>query len=156
MGRNEVYIHIMATDELDFGAMENCLCFNLRRVARAFTQFYVAELKRHGVLPTQSPILAALANRPAATMAELSDWLGMDRTTLVRNLRPLEREGLVKSSDRGRGHKVSLALTGKGRVRLEAFKTDWQKTQQKVVRTLGKERWAGILRDLGRAARLAN
>ena len=39
-----------------------------------------------------------------------SDWLGMDRTTLVRNLRPLERDGLVKSTGHGRGNKVSLTL----------------------------------------------
>ncbi|HSI13337.1 MAG TPA: MarR family winged helix-turn-helix transcriptional regulator, partial [Chthoniobacter sp.] len=98
-------------NELDLLSMENCVCFNLRWASRAFSQFFVAELNQHGLLPTQTPILCALAGRPAAEMAELSDWLGMDRTTLVRNLKPLERDGLVKSSGHGRGHKVSLALT---------------------------------------------
>ena len=85
-------------------------------------------------------------------MAELSDWLGMDRTTLVRNLRPLERDGLVKSTGKGRGHKVSLALTAKGRAALQRFLPDWRVAQQKAIRTLGQERWGEILRDLERAA----
>ena len=144
------------TDKLDFNSMENCVCFNLRWVSRVLTQFFVSELHHHGLLPTQTPILTALSARPEASMAELSDWLGMDRTTLVRNLRPLERDGLVKSTGKGRGHKVSLALTPKGRAALQKFLPDWRNVQQKVLRTLGKERWAEILRDLERAAGALN
>jgi DNA-binding MarR family transcriptional regulator len=140
------------TRELDLGAMENCVCFNLRWVSRAFSQFFVGELHHHGLLPTQTPILGLLAARPEASMAEVSDWLAMDRTTLVRNLRPLERDGLVKATGKGRGNKVSLALTAKGRHALEKFLPDWQVAQAKIVRTLGQERWSEILRDLERAA----
>jgi DNA-binding MarR family transcriptional regulator len=138
-------------DAINFDDLGNCLCFNLRRISRNLTSFYAAELKQHHLLPTQTPILAALVSRPGANMAELSEWLGMDRTTLVRNLRPLERDGLVKARDRGRGHKVILEITAEGRQRLKSFKTDWQKTQQKVVRRLGNQRWAEILKDLGEA-----
>ena len=144
------------TDQLDFNSMENCVCFNLRWVSRVLTQFFVSELHHHGLLPTQTPILTALSARPQASMAELSDWLGMDRTTLVRNLRPLERDGLVKSTGKGRGHKVSLALTPKGRATLQKFLPDWRSVQQKVIRTLGQERWTEILRDLERAAEALN
>jgi DNA-binding MarR family transcriptional regulator len=142
--------------ELDLQVMENCVCFNLRWVSRAFSQFFVAELGRHGLLPTQTPILGLLAAKPQATMAEVSDWLGMDRTTLVRNLRPLERDGLIKATGKGRGHKVSLSLTPKGRKTLQNFLPDWQLAQQKVIRTLGPERWSEILRDLERAALALN
>jgi len=140
----------------DFNSMENCVCFNMRRVSRAFTQFFVSELNGHGLLPTQTPILTALSARPDASMADLSGWLGMDRTTLVRNLRPLERDGLVKSAGKGRGNKVSLTLTPKGRTALQKFVPDWQVTQQKVIKTLGAERWTEILRDLERAAQALN
>jgi DNA-binding MarR family transcriptional regulator len=142
--------------ELDLNSMENCVCFNLRWVSRAFSQFFVEELNQHGLLPTQTPILGLLAAKSEASMAEVSDWLAMDRTTLVRNLRPLERDGLVKATGKGRGHKVSLALTSKGRHTLEKFLPDWQVAQQKVIRTLGKERWTEILRDLERAALALN
>jgi len=143
-------------NELDMNAMENCVCFNLRWVSRAFSQFFVGELSQHGLLPTQTPILGLLAAKPEASMAEVSDWLAMDRTTLVRNLRPLERDGLIKATGKGRGNKVSLSLTPKGRKTLEKFLPDWQVAQQKVIKTLGKERWTEILRDLERAALALN
>src|SRR3990172_3290610 len=106
--RRVVYIHFNMAKELDLSTMENCVCFNLRWVTRAVTQFFDAELRRHGIRPTQTPILAALAAKDGWTMADLSDWLGMERTTLVRNLRPLERDGLVAMTGTGRGGRVSV------------------------------------------------
>src|SRR5689334_10180589 len=96
--------------ELDMSAVENCVCFNLRRVTRLVTQFYDSELRRHGIRPTQGTILASLQARRSWTMAELSNWLGMDRTTLVRNLQPLQRDGLVEAFGGGRGKLVELAI----------------------------------------------
>jgi len=136
--------------------MENCVCFNLRWVSRAFSQYFVGELNHHGLLPTQTPILGLLAAKPEASMAEVSDWLAMDRTTLVRNLRPLERDGLVKVTGKGRGNKVSLTITTKGRQTLEKFLPDWQIAQAKIIKTLGAERWSQILLDLERAALALN
>lgn len=137
---------------LNLSRMENCVCFNLRWVSRSITQHFEGELRHHGLLPTQTRILGALAAQPGADMASLSEWLGMDRTTLVRNLRPLERDGLVKVTGKGRGRKVQLAITSKGRKALQKFLPDWRKAQQKVVRTLGAERWSAILGDLERAS----
>lgn len=151
-----MYIHTMVAKEIDLNSMENCVCFNLRWVSRAISKFFVAELHHHGLLPTQTPILAALAGRPSAHMAELSDWLAMDRTTLLRNLRPLERDGFVEISNKGRGQKVSLSLTVKGRAALQNFLPDWQVAQQKIVETLGKDRWTEIIRDLEWAANSLN
>ena len=142
--------------ELDLSAMENCVCFNLRRMSRVVSQFFVGELNHHGLLPTQTPILGLLSARPEASMAEVSDWLGMDRTTLVRNLRPLEREGLVKATGKGRGNKVSLTLTPKGRAALGKFIPDWREAQGKIIKTLGAKRWAEILADLERATQALN
>src|SRR5881628_1026555 len=92
-----VHMHTMPK-ELDLSAVENCLCFNLRWVTRAVTQFYDSEMRRHGIRPTQGTILLALNAKKTWSMAELSDWLGMDRTTLVRNLHPLQRDGLVQAA----------------------------------------------------------
>ena len=147
-----MYIHSKMAKELDMAAMENCVCFNLRWVARAVTQFFDAELRRHGLRPTQTPILSALAAKSGWSMDELSDWLGMERTTLVRNLRPLQRDGLVQLSGTGRGGKVSVSLTGKGKKELAEVLPAWRAAQQAVVKTLGEERWSAILTDLERAA----
>ena len=137
----------------DMTSKENCVCFNVRRASRALSQFMVTELGHHGLLPTQTPILGILSAMPDASMAEISEGLGMDRTTLVRNLRPLERDGLVEAKGSGRGSKVSLRLTPKGKAALGKLLPDWREAQRKVVDTLGAARWAEILADLDRAAR---
>src|SRR5258706_12807160 len=99
--------------ELDLSAMEHCVCFNVRRVARVITQFFDAEGRRHGIRPTQTPILGALNSKNGWGMAELSAWLGMERTTLVRNLRPLHRDGFVRATAGGRGAQEELAIANK-------------------------------------------
>lgn len=139
-------------NELDMSSLENCVCFNLRWVSRAVTRFFDAELRRLGVRPTQTPILGALQARDGWSMAELSEWLGMERTTLVRNLRPLERKGLVKANGGGRGNHIELAITEKGRKALTKALPAWRTAQNKVVAILGKERWTNIIRDLERVA----
>ncbi len=138
--------------ELDLSTMENCVCFNLRWVARAVTQFYDAEMRRHGIRPTQGTILASLTTKDSWNMAELSDWLGMERTTLVRNLRPLQRDGLVQISGGGRGRLVELAITAKGRKQIEKLAPAWKSAQCAAVKTLGEKRWSAILTDLETAA----
>jgi DNA-binding MarR family transcriptional regulator len=151
----EVHIHIMP-EKLDLSKAENCVCFNLRWVTRAVTQFYDAEMRRHGIRPTQGTILASLMTRESWHMAELSDWLGMERTTLVRNLRPLQRDGLVRVSGGGRGRLVELAITPKGRKQMEKLAPAWKSAQRAAVKTLGEKRWSAILSDLETAALALN
>jgi len=152
-----VHIHtIIMTKELDMSAVENCVCFNLRRAARAVTQFYDSEMRRHGIRPTQGTILSSLQAKDSWNMAELSDWLGMDRTTLVRNLRPLQRDGLVQISGGGRGNRVEMAITANGRKRIEKLTHAWKSAQCAAVRTLGEKRWSAILSDLETAALALN
>lgn len=148
-----VHIHYMtATKELDMSALENCVCFNLRWVARAVTQFYDAEMRRHGIRPTQGTLLASLNARDSWSMADLSDWLGTERTTLVRNLRPLQRDGFVNVSGGGRGNLVELSITTKGRKQVEKLMPAWKSTQSTAVQVLGEKRWSALLADLEKVA----
>ena len=142
--------------ELNMAAVDNCVCFNLRWVTRAVTQFYDAEMRRHGIRPTQGMILLALNANERWTMAELSDCLGLERTTLVRNLRPLQRDGLITADGGGRGNRVELTITAKGRKQVEKFMPAWRAAQSAVVKTLGEKRWSTILSDLETAALALN
>ena len=146
-----MYMHTM-TNELDMSAIENCACFNLRSVSRTVTRFFDAEVRHHGVRPTQTPILGALQAKEGWGMTELSEWLGMERTTLVRNLRPLEREGLVQANGGGRGGHVELRITEKGRKMLAKTLPAWRTAQDRVAEILGGERWTNIIRDLDQLA----
>src|SRR5438105_1894701 len=151
-----VHIHTMTTKERDMLAVENCVCFNLRRVTRMVTQFYDSEMRRHGIRTTQGTILLALNAKESWTMAELCDCLGLERTTLVRNLQPLQRDGLVTADGGGRGKRVEPAITAKGRKQVEKFMPAWRAAQSAVVKTLGEKRWSAILSDLETAALALN
>ena len=142
--------------ELDMSALENCVCFNLRWVTRAVTQFFGAEMRRYGIRPTQGSVLAALMTKDNWNMAELSDCLGMERTTLVRNLRPLQRDGFARTVGGGRGGRVEVSITAKGRKQVEKLAPAWKSAQSAVVKTLGEKRWSAILSDLETAALALN
>jgi len=138
--------------ELDLSLMRNCVCFNLRRATRALTQFFDVELRRHGIRPTQSPILTALAAKSDWSMETLSKWLGMERTTLLRNLRPLQRDGLVRAKGGGRAATWNSSFTEKGRKALAEMQPAWRSAQDRAVAILGKERWSTIIGELDRVA----
>ena len=138
--------------QLDMTSVENCTCFNVRRISRVITQFFDAEVRRHGLRPTQTPILGALQAKNGWSMAELSEWLAVARTTLLRNLRPLQRDGLVRVIGGGQGGHVELAITAKGSKALANTLPAWRSAQHKVVRILGKERWSTIISDLEEVA----
>lgn len=137
---------------LDLTSVENCTCFNVRRFSRVITQFFDAEVGRHGLRPTQAPILRALNAKSGWSMAELSEWLGMERTALLRTLRPLQRDGLVQATGGGRGGRVQLEITAKGRTTIGKLHPAWRSAQDKVVATLGKSRWSAIISDLEEVA----
>jgi len=85
-------------------------------------------------------------------MAELSEILGMERTTLLRNLRPLQRDGLVTVEGGGHGGFVELSLTTKGRKQIEKFAPAWESAQSAAVQLLEKKRWSAFHDDLEKVA----
>ena len=85
-------------------------------------------------------------------MAELSEILGLERTTLLRNLRPLQRDGLVTVEGGGHGERVELSLTTKGRKQIEKLTPAWESAQRTAVQVLGEKRWAALLADLDAVA----
>src|SRR5262249_5356728 len=78
-----------------FPAAEECNCLAVRQAARHITQFYDQLLAPSGLRATQFSILAKLRRLGPMTINALADELVMDRTTLGRNVLPLEREGLI-------------------------------------------------------------
>jgi len=124
-----------------------CNCFALRQAARFVTQIYERHLGPIGVTPAQFSIMVALARQPNMLMAELADALVMDRTTLVRSLKPLQRDGLVEtgvSEHDARAH--VLKLTKRGMRTFGEAKRAWQGAQTEFEQQFGGGR-AKALRD---------
>lgn len=109
-----------------------CFCFNLRKITRAVTQLYDQILEPTGIKSTQLSLLAALASTSTRTLTDVSRILVMDRTTLTRNLKPIEKLGLieqVKTSDR---RAKAYKLTDRGKLVLNNSVNNWNKAQEMV------------------------
>jgi DNA-binding MarR family transcriptional regulator len=126
------------------GRVLGCNCGAVRQAARALTQVYDQHLAASGLRITQFSILARLERRPM-TIGELAAELVMDRTTLGRNIGPLERDGLIRvkpgAEDRRR---KELHLTRSGERRLAAALPAWKKAQRDFEARFGAARSAEL------------
>lgn len=126
-------------------------CFAVRQAARHLSQLYERHLSAAGLTPTQFSILGMLGRGSSLTMAELGRALVMERTTLVRALRPLLRGGLI--ADAASTRRRQLALTPGGRARLFEAGVHWRAAQDEFERRFGPQRAAWLRRELFRVTR---
>jgi DNA-binding MarR family transcriptional regulator len=128
--------------------LQECACATLRKTSRTITRLYDEALKPSGLLATQYMLLVAIQKEHPVTISQLAEVMVMDRTTLTRNLKPLEKSGLIVSGkgEDQRTHVVSLTL--KGKTALEKTFPLWRRVQTQVATTLGPKRFEHLLSDL--------
>lgn len=113
-----------------------CTCFRLRRAARQVSQLYDQALAGAGLSVNQYSILRHA--RAPRTLGELASRLGMDRTTLTRNVEPLLRAGWLAEARGADPRQRVLSVTGEGRERLERARPLWRRAQQRIDQLLGE------------------
>jgi DNA-binding MarR family transcriptional regulator len=118
-----------------------CNCLALRQAARHVSQFYDQFLAPSGLRTTQYSILARLQRKGAMTINALAAELITDRTTLGRNLLPLQRDGLIAIGP-GQADRRSKAvqLTGAGIARLRSARKNWEEAQIQFESVFGIKR----------------
>jgi DNA-binding MarR family transcriptional regulator len=124
-----------------------CMCANLRQAARIITKLYDDFLQPAGVSSSQFILLGAIGANPSIAVTPLAEQLGMDPTTLARNLKVLERSGwveVVKGADR-RTRVVNL--TEQGMAMSATALPFWQQAQAWVIEQIGEERYRTMLGD---------
>ena len=124
-----------------------CLCANLRQAARAITQLYDEFLKPSGLLGTQFRLLGAIAAHGPVALTPLADQLAVDPTTLARNLKPLERDGLVEISKGEDRRTRVLRITERGLDAMFMAVPLWEEAQAWVISQIGEERGRIMLGD---------
>ncbi len=135
--------------------LASCACHRVRTAARVVTRAYDDALRPTGLRATQLSVLVATAADKALSITALAKLMGMDRSTLTRNLRPLEAEGLIALGNEGWRRSRTLKITKKGRSRLRAAVPLWEKAQETLQRNLGDRRWDAIRSDLDDLIRAA-
>jgi DNA-binding MarR family transcriptional regulator len=124
---------------------EVCNCLAFRQAARHVTQFYDQFLASSGLRTTQFSILAKLRLEGPMTINGLAKRLVLDRTTVGRNILPLERDGLVAVGP-GRTDRRSkeLRVTDAGAARLRSARKGWTEAQARFDATFGGGRAAEL------------
>lgn len=125
-----------------------CICNKTRTAARVVTRLYDEALRPIHLRTTQFALLAALGDEGAMSIAALAKLMAMDRSTLTRNLRPLETQGLVALGDEGWRRSRSIEITAKGRARLRQGLPHWESAQREVLSRLGASNWSRVQADL--------
>jgi DNA-binding MarR family transcriptional regulator len=117
--------------------IEACAGWNARLAARRITQFLDREMAGSGLSLAQLGLMAQIAAAADDTLGALAERTGLDQSTLSRNLRTLEGEGLVEiavvETDLRRR---AVWLTETGARRLEAAIPIWRKAHTKLTRRL--------------------
>ena len=131
---------------------EVCNFLALREATRHVTQFYDRLLASSGLRTTQFSILIRLRLEGPMTINALAKSLVMDRTTLGRNILPLERDGLIRIEPSASDRRArELHLTKAGERRLQAGLKGWSQAQARFETVFGAKR-AADLRTLLQAA----
>jgi len=121
------------------GPSRECAMLRVRMTSRAVTRHYESYLAPSGLTGAQFTLLVSLKSDPGATATDLAERLAVDRTTLVRNLDVLERDGLLVSTQDGRARRKTL--TKAGDKLLSRALPLWRKAQDDLVGKLGEEGW---------------
>jgi DNA-binding MarR family transcriptional regulator len=128
-----------------------CTCMRLRKATRRVSQIYDRSLEQAGMTVTQYGLLGQLARYDGIGIGALAEKLIMDPTTLTRNLRPLERRGLVAMKpDKNDKRSRCLHLTASGRAAFEQAVPAWVRAQRRVEDALGGSETAALNEALDR------
>jgi DNA-binding MarR family transcriptional regulator len=133
---------------------ENCACMKARHTARTLSRLYDEHLRPLGIQASQLTVLVAVVRfgDRGAPFGALADAIGMDRSTLTRNLVPLERDGHLRvARDPDDARQRVVLLTKDGARTLERAYPLWQRAQKEIADALGVRATAELSANLERA-----
>ncbi|BDM24362.1 MarR family winged helix-turn-helix transcriptional regulator [Pseudomonas sp. LRP2-20] len=129
-----------------------CICTHLRRAARGVSRRYDEALAGFGINVAQFSLLRHLQRLDRPSITTLAEAMGLERSTLGRNLRVLEAEGLVALADGDDQRNRVVLLTEAGAARLHAAHPAWEQAQLMLVEQLGEGQRDELVRLLERLA----
>jgi DNA-binding MarR family transcriptional regulator len=132
------------------GAGFVCACAAARHVARTLTQLYDTALRDTGLEAPQFALLMAIDRIGPCNQSALGERYALDKTTVSRNLKWLERRGWVQVSIGRNRRERELTLTAEGRKRLAAAHPKWRKAQALLRSEMSDADWNAMFRAFGK------
>ena len=137
-------------------SIDSCTCSELRRAARAVTLLYDNAFRSSGLLSTQLGVLHVIYKSDSIRISHLAKELGMDRTTLTRNLSVLQRQGFIKISSGKDNRTRIVTITNKGRTTIAKAIPLWNNVQNKVKEQMGETLWNELMINLSQFVKVAD
>jgi len=122
----------------------DCACEGLRRAARAISRLYGGALAGFGLTATQLAILVATRLRGSLPLSRLAEGLRLDRTSLYRAVRPLERKGYLKILPGRTERERAATVSAKGERILQETLPIWERTQERFIEAMGPRSWTAL------------
>jgi len=132
-----------------------CTCFNLRKAARVVTQIFDNEMRSIDLRATQFTLLALAFALGPITVTRLSEEMVADRTTLSRNLNPMEKSGWIRIECGDDRRTRIVVITDSGRRKLEDAYPLWKKAQQGMKDAMGGDKWSSLISNTSDLVKLA-
>ena len=143
------------TPVMDLTGTGYCASFNFRRTARAVTSLFDEALQTSGIRSTQFTILVGIAKSQPASISAIAKVLVIDRTTLTRSLRLLQKEGFLSISERSQMRQRFVRLTPQGEKALALALPLWRKIQTHFIDAIGSDHWLNLRNELERLSHVA-
>lgn len=124
-----------------------CYCTNLRRSANSVSAYYDLALQEAELTVAQYYLLINLSRLQSANITHWAERVGLDRSTMVRNIKLLQARGFIEAAE---GHGKTFTLSAKGASALESAIPLWQTAQARMEKILGKEDAEALLRISGK------
>jgi DNA-binding MarR family transcriptional regulator len=129
---------------------QTCYCAALRKATRRVTATYDAALAQHGITLAQFSLLRTLGRHGPLSLTELGNRMELDRSTIGRNIRVIEKSGLVQPAPRPDSREAAIELSARGRALLATAEPLWAATQDSLEAKLGASGILTLLDSLGK------
>lgn len=131
-----------------------CYCISLRRASTKLTNIYNRHLKPTGLSVTQYSLLSAIRDLDTCSVTSLADYIGLERTTLVRTLKPVLKRGLVIDLSGDGERDRQIRLSEEGHSLLTEARGYWAQAQDEINQVIGQDQSNQLLDLLHKLSQL--
>lgn len=117
----------------------SCYCINLRRLNNVVTKIYDEYLEEIKLTVNQYSLLININKLEICSVSDLAIYVGLERTTLVRTLKPIFDKGLIEDISQSNQRNRKIKITEKGKELLKEGKPLWNQAQKEMEDKIGKD-----------------
>lgn len=125
-------------------APKGCTNFKTRQLGRLLSRHYDAELAKVGLKTTQYSLLTHVLRLGPIAPGELARQMGLEASTLTRNLQPLVAEGWLLQGAGADARSRLVSITASGRQKHVEAQRHWKAAQQNINAALGPDRVSAL------------